>query len=337
MEKSEICGESKSDNWVSIVLLLATFLIITVVQTQYVGDRTIYAEKASERRIMRHTAILENTPPTGGWQADGANANNIRILPVYLAETIRKYTPLNILQAYKLMDVVSVFATIGLLYFFLRYWRSDPYALVAVLFFGAILPVTYAFHAFHPWDRMGLLFWLAALWAARENRVVLFGALVLVGVTIRFDAIVLPGLYFLAHATLKNLLVVTSRTSLLSILALGLFFGLIALFPGGFEDRGDIVHRVAKNMRVFSELKISHPFFLGFGLPIALAAIGFAKADRFSRVSAIYGVILFIPHFLATNFVEIRAQMGIMVMLFPAAIAGLHTLLDGKVVTVPDR
>ena len=75
---------------------------------------------------------------------------------------------------------------------------------LARLYFAPILPLTFALHFYHPYDRASLVAWLLAIWCARARRFWEFSAVAIVAVLIKFDAIVLPGLYFWAmrHITL---------------------------------------------------------------------------------------------------------------------------------------
>ena len=46
------------------------------------------------------------------------------------------------------------------------------------------------------------------------------------------------------------------------------------------------------------------------------------------RAMALFGALLLVPLFIATNFEEVRAQMPMFVLLLPAAIAGLRRVME---------
>ena len=157
--------DKRSATQVSVLLMLCA--IVTVIQSYYVGDLTLYGSELAEPRKALHEAILNNRPLKGAWGLSGDNGINVRVLTVYAAEAVNSLTGLSYGKTYKLFDMASLFLTLALLYSFLRHWHPREYCLIAVLFIGAVLPMTYALHLFHPWDRPGLLLWLLFAWAVR--------------------------------------------------------------------------------------------------------------------------------------------------------------------------
>lgn len=315
---------------VSLALLCG---VITLVVQHYVGDLTIYRVDAAATRLMMHEAILSNTPTQGrSWGAVGANATNVRILVVYAAETLAAVTGASPLAVYKLIDMASLFATLLLLFFFLRRWFDDEYCLIAVLFTGCVLPLTLLLHVFHPWDRPSALVWMLTLFALRDDRLIALAALLVVAVAIKYDAVVLPGLYFLYRVSAVNWRRTTATTAALFVVSFGTYAALRLALPGGFEER-DIVSQMLKNLDQIIDLRNPHPSLLGFALPLLLAAVGFRAADRFMRAAAAFGVLMFLPFFLSTNFNEFRAHMPMFILLLPAAIVGLQCLVRGPAQT----
>jgi len=307
--------------------------VITLVVQHYVGDLTIYRADAAATRLTMHEAILSNTPPPGGgWGAVGANATNVRVLVVYAAEALAAAAGASPLAAYKLIDVASLFATLLLLFAFLRRWFDDEYCLIAVLFTGCVLPLTLLLHVFHPWDRPSALVWLLMLFALRDDRPVALAALLVVAVAIKYDAVVLPGLYFLCRVSAANWRRTAAATAALFVVSFGTYAALRLALPGGFEER-DIVSQMLKNLNQIIDLRNPHPSLLGFALPLLLAAVGFRASDRFMRAAAAFGVLMFLPFFLSTNFNEFRAHMPMFILLLPAALAGLQCLVRGPAQT----
>ena len=314
-------------SWLPTTFLLALTSAIVLVDSRYVGDLTIYAKDAEAARLQMHEAILRNQPPSEGWAGVGANGLNVRIATIYLSEGFSRVTGLPVLKVYKLIDMASLLAALLCLERFLARWGTLPTRMIAILFVGMILPMTYAFHYFHPWDRLGWLAWIICLWALANDR---FGLLVVglaAGMLIKYDVIVVallyPMVWFDRHDERRR---IALRTVALLILCFGVYFGLRWLLPGGFTPRDYGLH-ISRNVDTLLTLNVGHPLVLGFGLPTVLAIVGWRDADRFARSAAVIAVPLLALFFLQTNFNEIRAQMGALTLLMPAATCGLQRLL----------
>ena len=316
-------------------LLAGLCLLITITVQHYMGDRTIYSLQLLPDRLEAHEMILRNElVGAASWSARGSNGTNVRVATVWAAEQLSARLGIDVPSIYKLIDIVSLFATLLLLFFFLRRWFADAYCVLALMFVGCVLPLTLLLHSFHPWDRPSLLVWLLAIWAIRDER--LFAATLLMGlaVVIKYDAVLLPGLYFLYRVGRAPWWRTVIATGLMSAVTFGTFLTLRFLIPGGFEPRV-ISTQVLKNLEVIANLAQPHPEILGLSLPIALALIGFARGDRFMRAATLFGLALLIPFFLTTNFAEIRAHTPILVLLLPAALVGLQAVLQPVVAKVP--
>ena len=108
--------------------------------------------------------ILENRAQSPGEKrALGVNTTNIRIGTVYAAEAIHRATGLSISRVYRVMDTVALFAALPLVFWLFRRMASREYALLAMLYVGSILPLTYFLFYFHPWDRPTLVLWILML------------------------------------------------------------------------------------------------------------------------------------------------------------------------------
>jgi len=299
--------------------------MISLVQTDFVGRGTIYQARFEPLRAAAHGYILNNEAPPGGWASAGGNGTNLRIGVVYLAEGIVKATGADGYHVYLAIDLVGLFFALLALYGFLSRWFEPETCLLAVLYLGCVLPMTYAFHYFHPWDRVSLLLWISVIWAIAADRVWVAAAFLSVAVVVKYDALALPGLYLFAHATRRNLPETLAKTGVLTACALAVFALLLHFIPGGFEPK-DHTRQVVSNLGDLISHFPSHPPLLAFGLPLALAAFGAKSAGRFAKGAALFGVLMLVPHFVLTEFVEVRAQLGIFVLLCPAALYGLHRL-----------
>jgi len=95
-------------------------------------------------------------------------------------------------------------------------------------------------HFYQPYDRASLVAWLLAIWCARAQRFWAFSAVAIVGVLIKFDAIVLPGLYFLGNATSQTWRKYLFQSSVIAII-LFVIFEALSLSLGGVWVRPDYV------------------------------------------------------------------------------------------------
>lgn len=315
-----------------VVLVCA---VITLVQIQYVGNFRIYQEDLRQKRLEMHEAILANSPPAGTtWGQIGANGVNSRVGVVYMVEIVHNIAYINILFLYKLIDALSIFIYLFLIYLFLNYWHPKPYCLIGVLLTGAILPLTYALHCFHPWDRISLVFWLVLLFALRRNRLITFTLVLPISMIFKNDTLILPGLYFIANIGKNNWRHVTVVTSLLSVMTLGLNFALVKIYQDGlvYPDYYDMFKH---NISVIIRMNIDHPTILGLLIPALLALIGYKHGDKFSRSCAIFTVIPLSIAMAMVNFREIRALMPVFVLLMPLALFGLRNVLGDRMYDEP--
>jgi hypothetical protein len=310
------------------VMLILLAGVVSITEVLFVGDVTVYSPHNNHGREMMHERIIHNQAPEGGWSTVGANAVNIRIAIPYLVEFVRHITGTHILPLYKTVDLICIWLGFVIFFSFLREWFTAQECALACLYFAAVLPLTFAYHYYQPWDRASFVLWLLAIWCVRAQRFWQFSAFATVAVLIKYDAVILPALYFLANSTLQNWRTTLVRSCATQLILLAIFFGLIVLMPGGFEPR----HYTAQILRnvgmIIDHFLIFYAPFLAFGLPIMLAILGYAMSDRFMRASLWFaGPIAFIL-FVATNFEEVRAETMFFPLLAPAALLGLRRIMD---------
>jgi hypothetical protein len=308
-------------------MLLAA--VLTLVVQKWVGDVTIYRPELAERRQLLHEAILHNQIPEGfaSWTELGANDDNVRIGTVYFAEWLHRAMGVSVLKTYKALDTLALFVGLLLLFAYLLQTNQPPYALVGLLYVAAILPLTYFIGYFHPWDRVSLACWIALLMLLRQQRLIAFAVLLAVTVPIKYDTILLPGLYFLATVNRSNWRLISFRTALLFALSFGIWVGLRFALPGGFEER-HLVAQLRSNLHDFREAWYAYPPLLALALPIALALGGLRKSERFARASVVFGLLLLVPFFTRSNFIEIRAELPVLLLILPSALTALGTFCE---------
>lgn len=308
--------------------------VATLILQGYVGDKTIYSPEFAARRDSIHSFILHNQlPPGRTWEDYGINGGQARALTVYTAEAAHRFLGIPVQRVYFWLDTFALFASLILLYNFLRSWGSPERALTGMLIAILVLPLTYALHFFHPWDRLSLLIWISLLSLLKADRLVAFGALLIVGMLVKYDLIFLPGLYFLAHLGSDNRRVLLT-TAALFLVSIGTYLFMVYAFGSGTGDRS-IGTQVIHNLGQIRSMTIWYPPFLGFAVPGGLALLGLSRADRFARTCAGFAVLLCVPFLLLTNFNELRAQMPVVILLLPAALAGLDRLLVRSPQTAP--
>ena len=294
---------------------------------RYVGGETIYAPEISAERDLAHQLILTNQLPTGRtWSSYGLAGDNARALTVYLAEGIHRSLDLSLRKTYFLIDTLALFASLLGLYAFLRTFAIPALALLGLLYFCLVLPLTYALHVFHPWDRLSVLCWIGSLYFLSTNRLWAFAAILVVGILVKYDMVLLPVLFFLAYWRRERAVRVSAITLGLLLLSFGTYVALSLHFGAGVGPR-DPWHQVTRNLRHLTEQPLLYPPFLAFTLPCLLAVLGWRTADRFARAAAVFGGLLVVPLFLATNFAEVRAEVPLLLLWLPCALAGLQSVL----------
>ena len=318
---------------VRLLLLMWILGSLTVVLQAYVGHSTIYSTELQDRREELHRAILLNDAPGGGrWDAAGAKSMHLRIGAVYLAEAIHELTHLELGTVYLLIDTVFLFAAVLALFFYLRKWLPDTYCVIGVLYFCSVLPLTYFLHYFHPYDRIQLAIWILLLYLTRERRTILLGASLAISVAIKFDTLVLPIFYFLAYARPENWRRVGVETVGLFVIAFSVYMALVSAFPAPLDQArlniAMMAYIVKQNIADMLAKNIAFPPLLGYAAPLVLSLVHLATRDRFLRASVWFACTLAIVFFVFSLYQEIRAQLVILVLIMPAALLTVRSILE---------
>ena len=299
---------------------------------RWIGGSTVYSPELEDKRGELHAAIVHNRPPEGRtWESLGARNTNTRIASVWLAEALQRATGAKLSKVYWLIDTVFLWATLVLLFALLAHWVDPIYSLVGLLYFVSILPLTYLFYYFHPWDRMSQFFWVLLFLFVKTGRMGGF-VLVLAGSMLtKYDTVLAPALYWLANVTRSSFWRASLRATLLFVLSFAILAGLAMTFPNGASsppDMASTIALVAGNLDDIRKWGVTYPPLLVHLLPVTLAVIGWPKADQAARAGAVFGVGCLVPiWFLQSNFIEVRAQAPLIVLLLPAALIGLQRLV----------
>lgn len=321
--------------WLRFCLLAALIGSITIGLQIAVGMGTIYSPQYEAGREALHRGILTNTSPNGGsWDAIGASTLNLRIGTVYLAEGIRRSSSLSIHKIYLLIDTVFLFLALGGLFFYLREWLPAPYCLIGVLFVCAILPLTYYFHTFQPWDRIQLAMWILLLYLIRERRLILLGIGLAGSMVIKFDTLFLPGLFFLTYISRPRWQQVLGETIGLFAICVSLYVSLKWAFPAPLDPPRFSLEATLENVKLNIEtlraLHVQSPPLYVHILPGFLAVLWFRAQQQYLQASVVFAFGFLFLLFLTTHFWEVRAQIGVLILVLPSALLSLHRLLDDK-------
>jgi hypothetical protein len=321
--------------WPGPVLLLALVALLTLALQFWVGRETIYAKSLEQQRSDLHFAVLENKPPGGGaWAAVGGLSIQKRIGVVYVAEAMRRATGMPIGRIYFMIDTVCLFASMLALFLLLRHWLPEVYCLIGLLYFASMLPLSYFFQLFHPWDRIQLLFWIVLLGWTFQRRFVWLALGLALSVLIKFDTVMLPLLYLLVHFGRRTAPRVLLETGLLFLIGFGIYAALGRAFPspadtGGF-DLNSLMAIGQRNVARFTSMPISYPPLLVHLLPLLLAGWGLRDKPRFAVASVVFALVLSLIYFGFSNYEEVRAHLIVLVLLLPAALISLRRLLDER-------
>lgn len=312
--------------------LLWLLVAITLALQSWIGDLTIYSKGMEAQRAAMHQAILDNQPPDGKtWKEIGALSVQKRVGVVYLAEAVRVVSGLRIGAVYKLIDTACLLLALVALFSYLRRWMPPSMSLLGLLYFSAMLPLTYFFQLFHPWDRLQLLLWIVLLGLIADRRFWLLAVVLLVSVVVKFDTILLPAFYFAVHFRREGLRRLLAESLVLGLVALGANLLLGHWFGDPAEatrfSQSGIFSQLIVNWHRLLAMKLSYPPLLVHALPLALAAFGWQGQSRFVAVSVGFGVVLDLVHLLLTNFEEVRAHMMVLVLLLPASLVTAKRLL----------
>jgi len=324
-----------------LALLVCLMGSLTLGLQSWIGDRTIYAKGLEQQREELHFAILANRAPDGkSWSAVGGQSIQKRVGVVYIAQALHGLVGLSIGKTYKLLDTVFLFTSLLLLFFLLRRWVPDVYSLVGVLYFAAVLPLTYFFQLFHPWDRLQLATWIGLLFLVVDRKLVYLSIGLVLSMVVKFDVIMLPFLYFMAHVTRERWRRVAIETMGLSVLGFGTYFALGELFPAPLDQSHftpvAALGMLAANWTALRTFNIAYPPLLVHALPSLLALCCLSSKDRFVWSSVIFAFCLSVVFILFTHYEEVRAHMIVLVLVLPSALLTLQRLLgDGR--TLPSR
>jgi len=304
---------------------------ITLALQAWLGPVTIYAPGLEAKRLMLHQAIVANAPPPGGWAAVGAASQNIRVTAVYAAQMLHKASGIDILRAYMVLDTVFLFTALMGFALYLKRWMEPVWCLVGMLYFAAILPLSYFQHAFQPWDRMLLLTWLLLLAAIRGAHfwAALFG--LGVAMTIKFDTALIALLYGMTYLSRNRFVRTLAECAGLVFVAWAVLALLKWALPAPAEPARFSLSlasaQIAMNLQDFVVLNLRHPVLLAWAPLAFLALWGLQRRSRFLIAGVAFASVLSVVWASFTVYAEMRAQMPLLFLLLPPALLTLREWL----------
>ena len=313
------------------LLAAAISCSITITNQVWVGGLTIYSSDTALARERMHEIILANRLPDGveTWDSIGANSFNVRRLTVWTAEQVHRLTGQSLARSYWVIETAALLACCLLLFALLQSYAGGGYAFGGLLYFGSVLPMTYLFHYFHPWDKPCLAAWLAALLCTYHRKWLYLAAVLVVGMFIKYDIIVFPLFVFFAEFRRSGWRHSTRLAGALLALTVSAYIFLRWSIPGGFEPR-PVLSLVLLNLLGMREHLLSYPPLLALGVPAFLAVIGYSRADDFGRAGVLLGTVLVGIWFLQVYFVEFRTETPLLALLLPAAFYGVRRTIDSE-------
>ncbi len=323
---------SNSQKALSLFLLVWLLGAITVALQSWIGDRTIYARDLEQKREALHFGILANEAPGGkGWRAVGALSIQQRVGVVYLAEGIRRVSGLSVRNVYKVLDSIFLLTALIGLFFYLRRWVPDTFALIGTLYFCAVLPLTYFFQLFHPWDRLQLAIWIGLLFLVADRRFVLLVFCLALSIVVKFDTVLLPGFYFLVHTTPARWRRTSVETMVLLAVGFGTYIALGRMFPAPLDKSGFTLENaqvmVQANIRTMVALNLRFPPFLVHALPLCLSLLFLRSKERYVVSSVVFALGLTVVYMLFSFYEEVRTHMIVLVLVLPSALISAKQLL----------
>jgi hypothetical protein len=314
--------------WLELLIGVLIALVAAIITVVRVSDLSVYSADNTHKRAELHRAIMHNDPPGDGtWGDSGANNINVRVAVVWVAEHLSRMTGKSTDFIYRAIDLAALFAALLGIQALLKRWFSPVEAILGLLLFCMLLPLTALDHYFHPWDRPMLFLWAAMILTLVNRRVALFAILLTVSVIVKFDSIFAVGMILFLYARTDKWRYATGTTLLVAAVGAMPLAALLILYPGGQEPI-DVFQQVSRNISVAAELGIAYPPLLTHGLLSALGIAGWKRGTIPMRRLWVFGLILLIPHILVTNFLEVRAQIGTMLCMLPLALQGVLSISE---------
>ena len=312
---------------IAMLAYIAFVLCVTLGLQQWVGLASLYSPTLAEKQADIFPRLLANQPPNGGIWADvGMNSTQLRVGMLWAIDGVQSLSGLSVPKIIRLFDTVFLATLLLLLLPYLRRWFSLTESLLGVGLVVSLIPMTYFWGYFVPWDRPSAVSWLLAFWMVREDRWKTLALTLPLFVLVKFDVALVFGLYWLVWVRRETFRSVTLRACIIAVAGLGTYW-LIGQFRPGAAPPSSIVGQVVKNVQTFLTYPASYQPMFAYVPMIVPLVYGWRDADHFQRASVVFGLLLMGLIAVTVNFEEFRMHMPIVLALLPCALVGVRRLV----------
>ena len=314
---------------------IAFALCVTVALQQWVGLASLYNPVLAAKQAEVFPRLLANEPPPSGrWGDIGMSTTQLRIAMLWAIHAAQSISGLPVPKIIRLFDTVFLAAFLLALQPYLRKWFSSLESLLGVSVVVCMLPLTYFWGYFVPWDRPSALSWLLVFWMVRENHWKTLACTLPLLVLVKHDVALVFGLYWLVWVRREQLGEVSARALVIAAAGLGTYWILNQVRPGALppSSMGD---QLIKNVQTLLTYPSSYQPMLVYVPLLVPLVYGWQNGDRFQRMSVVFAVLLAALMSVSVNFEEFRAHMPVVLGVLPCALVGLRRLLKDNPVPEP--
>jgi hypothetical protein len=260
---------------------------------------------------------------------DHTNNEQSRLLQYYVPEAFHRVLGTSIPHSYAVARLLFVFLAFVCFHFFLRRWFSPGEALAGVALLAAMMGFSHLNDLQESAPLLMLLFVLA-LYAIRDNRILLLLAVFFVGGLTNETMLILPAVYFFYHlrlGSLRRVLVLAVQTSILAIpllITIGPIRYLTRDQPhlGGAYNLGSNVRGIRREI---TDNPLNWPrdryllFILMLGVLGIYAFLRYSEKPLFLRRALWIAPLFILAHLITGKIREPRQMIPLCFIVIPAA------------------
>jgi hypothetical protein len=254
------------------------------------------------------------------------NNEQSRLLQFYVPEFFIRIFGITIINAYILQRFVFIYLAFCVFYHYLKKWFNPWLSLLGVMIVAYVMPLTFI-NDLQESSPLLLLTFIGALWAIRENKMLLYAVILLVGSINNETMLFMPVVYFFykfENIHLRSVWPVVKRTllyALPTILAVAAIRWINWDRPhlgDKFQWNNNMIYILRKlSLPVFDFYHIS--FLIVFLLSL-LWIYGFSKLncnERFIKRALLTTPLFIIPHLVTGIISEYRQMMPLTFIIIP--------------------
>jgi hypothetical protein len=256
---------------------------------------------------------------------DYTNNEQSRLLQFYIPEFFIRVFHFSIINAYILQRFLFIYLAFCVFYHYLKKWFNPWLSVSAVMLIAAVMPLSFV-NDLQESSALIMFTFIGALWAIRENKMLLYSIILLFGSINNETMLFLPAVYLFYHFenfSSKSFWPIIKRTilyALPAILAVGIIRYINWDRPNGwglawFNNMNYITNRLG--IPTFDFYNIS---FLIVLLLSALWMYGFSKLnckEKFIKRTLIAIPLFILPHLVTGIISEYRQMMPLTFIIIP--------------------